>query len=86
MKLEEIAHLLFQSVPEFQSFDHEDLDDELPYLFLGDFARFTRDGIVNNAPYATKCLSFINRFVNQYEDDMDFMEKMQIGVLEILTD
>ncbi|MFB9844820.1 DUF7674 family protein [Mucilaginibacter ginsenosidivorans] len=86
MKLEEISQLIFKAVPEFQSFDQEDLDDELSYLFLGDFARFTNDAILNNSFHATKCLTFINQVINQYEEDADFMEKMQIGVLEMLTD
>ena len=86
MKFETLVQSIFESVPEFQSFDQEDLDGGLQYIFLGAFGIFTRDAVTNNEPYATKCLNFINHIVNQYEGDADFIEMMQVGVLEILTD
>lgn len=86
MKLEEISELIFQAVPEFQSFNQEDLDEGFYYSFLDDFGIFTREAIVANKPYAVKCLDFINNIVNKFQDDEDFMEKMQVSVLETLTD
>jgi len=86
MEFNNIAILIFEAAPEFKEFYKEDLGEEYYNSFLGEFALFTRDAIVNQETYALKYLYFINDTVNRFYNDKDFINKMIINVLEILTD
>lgn len=86
MEFNKIVNLIFQAAPEFEEFYKEDLNEDYYNTFLGDFALFTRDAVKNGESYALKYLYFINHVVNRFPDDKDFINKMIINVLEILTD
>ncbi|MPT35905.1 MAG: hypothetical protein E2604_12665 [Flavobacterium sp.] len=86
MEFKKICTLTFNAIPEFELFYKENLDEHFYYTFLGDFGLFVRDAIENEEIYAIKCVIFINEIVNEFFQDIDFINKMTVSVLEILTD
>lgn len=86
MEFKKIAELIFESIPEFELFYKEDLDEKYYNFFLGDFGIFSRDAVINNSYYAPRCLMLINEIINQNFENEEFRNKMIINILEVLTD
>lgn len=89
MLFAKITSAIFDAIPEFKTYcaeTNEDVDEEMPYMFLSGFGVFVRDAITGKKTYAVRSLSFINSFINENVDDEELMQMMVVGVLEILTD
>ncbi|WP_421939096.1 hypothetical protein [Pedobacter sp.] len=86
MEFYKAAKLIFLAIPEFEYSYKEELNPDYYNLFLGDFGLFVRDAIKHNNKVAVRCLVFISDLVNNNVNDEDFLNKMSINILEVLTD
>ncbi|MBD1364297.1 hypothetical protein IDJ77_10800 [Mucilaginibacter sp. ZT4R22] len=86
MKFDSLVALIYQEVPEFKVSYEGEPDENYSNSFLGDLGLFTRNAIVDKAPYAIKCLKFIDDTVNKNKGDEDLVNMFVINVLEVLTD
>ncbi len=83
-----LANLLFKMLPEYQKFyEHENIGNDLNvggYLFMNEFASFLSSEIIRNPQSTTvsKSFDFINKIGES--DNLEVLNIVKIGILEIL--
>ena len=86
MNYTKFTDLVFNELPEFKKFYKEDLDVNYYNLFMGDLGLFVRNSVLNEELYSNKLLVFINNLYNENYLNKEFINMLNINILEVLTD